>query len=77
MPFDKEYPNRKDWRKPYRGTINYDCGHIRSVPGCFWCGGSLRHKEVKLDLAAEDALKDYSLKHEMYLDALDQLDHSP
>lgn len=46
MSFDKHYANRKDWRKPYRGSRAVDKS-CRSHGGCPWCEGNRKHKHKK------------------------------
>lgn len=46
MSFDKEYPNRKDWRKQYRRRGKYDRG-CRPHGGCKYCTGSRLHKHER------------------------------
>jgi len=36
MSFDKHYPNRKDWRKPYRGSKRFD-RTCRNHGSCSYC----------------------------------------
>jgi hypothetical protein len=36
MPFDKRYPNRKDWRKPYHGSKRFDAS-CRPGGDCPYC----------------------------------------
>ena len=52
MGFDKEYPNRKDWRKQYHGGKKY-FGSCRSHGGCPWCEGKITHKKLKVIPADE------------------------
>lgn len=39
MSFDKNYPNRKDWRKGYRRSARFD-GTCRPGGGCSYCEGN-------------------------------------
>lgn len=39
MSFDKTYPNRKDWRRPYRGSKRFD-RTCRNHGGCGICEGN-------------------------------------
>lgn len=39
MSFDKNYPNRKDWRRPYRGSKRFD-RTCRCHGGCGYCEGN-------------------------------------
>ena len=46
MGFDKDYPNRKDWRRPYRDVRAIDAT-CRSHGSCPWCDGKRTHKKLK------------------------------
>lgn len=46
MSFDKKYPNRKDWRKPYRGSKAID-STCRSHGSCPWCRNKRVYKHMK------------------------------
>lgn len=52
MSFDKNYPNRKDWIKPYRGSKRFD-RTCRCHGGCGYCEGN-RLYTTKRDLLATD-----------------------
>lgn len=39
MSFDKTYPNRKDWRKSYRGSKRFD-RTCRCHGSCGYCNGN-------------------------------------
>ncbi len=54
MAFDKEYPNRKDWRKPYwrQGVADRTC---RPHGGCPWCYLGRMHKHKRREPAKEHA----------------------
>lgn len=39
MSFDNDYPNRKDWRKPYRGSKRFD-KNCRCHGKCGYCEGN-------------------------------------
>lgn len=47
MSFDKNYPNRKDKRKPYHGSKAFDRS-CRTGGNCPWCEGNRRVQELKL-----------------------------
>lgn len=57
MSFDKDYPNRKDWRKPYRGAPRFD-RECRPGGDCPWCLGRRTYKSRLLDTVAQDELTD-------------------
>jgi hypothetical protein len=46
MGFDKHYPNRKDWRKPYRGSRAVDRS-CRPGGGCPWCERARKHADER------------------------------
>ena len=46
MSFDKEYPNRKDWRQPYRKSQRFDIS-CRCHGGCGYCHGNRIHRHRK------------------------------
>ena len=46
MSFDKYYPNRKDWRKSYRGAGSFDRS-CRTGGSCSYCIGNRTHKKEK------------------------------
>jgi hypothetical protein len=50
MGFHKQYPNRKDWRKPSTRVFR-DC---RPHGGCPWCEASRRHQLNKQLLRVTD-----------------------
>lgn len=59
MSFDnKNYPNRKDKRKPYYKSGKHDRS-CRPNGGCAWCQGNRLHKNDKQDA-----------KYQQYLDEL-------
>ena len=55
MSFDKDYPNRKDKRKPYYKSKRVDRS-CRCHGGCEWCMGNRLHKFRKKELVTEDEL---------------------
>ena len=57
MGFDKNYPNRKDKRKPLRGAAIFDstCRHGGS---CSWCKGNRTHRNTKQIEKTNNDLKD-------------------
>lgn len=58
MSFYKEYPNRKDWRKPYRDVRRWD-GNCRNHGSCSWCTRNRQYHKIKTELAAEEQLRDW------------------
>jgi hypothetical protein len=52
MSFDKEYPNRKDRRKPYKGSKSFDSS-CRPNGGCSWCYGNRTHSTTKRQQSAD------------------------
>ena len=50
MSFDKNYPNRKDRRKPYRGAKAVDC-NCRNHGSCSYCRGNRTVKRKKIESA--------------------------
>lgn len=62
MSFDKNYPNRKDWRKPYRKSKAFDAS-CRPHGTCGWCQGNRQHQYNRqmdlVDSLMEEWEKDY------------------
>ncbi|MGH9388944.1 MAG: hypothetical protein ACRD1Z_04960 [Vicinamibacteria bacterium] len=52
MSFDKDYPNRKDRRKPYRGSKRFDSS-CRHGGRCGWCRGNRTFNTVRRKTEAE------------------------
>ena len=46
MSFDKNYPNRKDWREPYRDVRQFD-GSCRNHGSCPRCQGNRQHADKR------------------------------
>ena len=59
MAFDKKYPNRKDWRKPYYDSRRHDWS-CRNHGSCDYCRGNRLHKSMVRLLSAEQQLKEDS-----------------
>lgn len=54
MSFDKEYPKRKDHRKPYKGAKRFDRS-CRNHGSCPWCQGNRQHNNKKrIEMASFD-----------------------
>lgn len=49
MSFDKNYPNRKDWRKPYRKSKRFD-KQCRNHGKCSYCLSNRLHKHKKREI---------------------------
>jgi hypothetical protein len=52
MSFDTDYPNRKDHRRPYRGTKAVD-RTCRPHGGCPWCREGRLHRDRRRGPAGE------------------------
>ncbi len=67
MSFDKHYPNRKDWRKPYRGPKSLSRG-CRSDGSCPYCRSGREHADrraeakLRFDEAQERILRSPSIR---------------
>lgn len=53
MSFDKNYQNRKDWRKPYYNAKSFDTS-CRNHGSCPYCQASIKHKNKKREPISED-----------------------
>lgn len=59
MSFDKNYPNRKDWRKPYlKGSKRFDVT-CRNHGSCGWCHDNRLYNKIKTEMFSSIDLKDY------------------
>lgn len=47
MAFEKDYPNRKDWRKPYYPKNKRCDKSCRSHGGCPWCESNRMYKFLR------------------------------
>lgn len=54
MSFDKDYPNRKDKRKPYRGSGRHTRS-CRTGGSCGWCESNRTIATQKIKLKIKDA----------------------
>jgi len=59
MGFDKEYPNRKDWRKPYRGSKAFDHS-CRNKGGCGYCQNNRLYFDKRNRSAADEELSKWN-----------------
>lgn len=57
MGFDKEYPNRKDKRKPYKDSRAVSA-HCRNNGSCSWCKGNRNYSNKKKDDSNKNQLED-------------------
>jgi hypothetical protein len=55
VSFYNHYPNRKDYRKPYRGSKRVD-PTCRNGGSCSWCRGNRTYRNVKREMAALEEL---------------------
>ena len=53
MSFDNHYPQRKDWRKPYRKSKAFDRS-CRPHGSCDWCKNNRLHKNARRGLRPKD-----------------------
>jgi hypothetical protein len=58
MSFDPEYENRKDHRKPYYDSRDFDRS-CRSNGGCPWCKENRLHANKLRAQEAEDEIEEY------------------
>ena len=81
MSFDKEYPNRKDQRKQYRDSRQFD-RTCRSHGSCSYCVEGRQHKQQRdADTQIKEYLMRYQAKHILKLqakalDCFEQLQHA-
>lgn len=55
MSFDKKYPKRKDWRKPYRKSKRFD-RTCRNHGSCPWCENNRTYSKRKHEDTGKDHL---------------------
>lgn len=60
MSFYKNYPNRKDWRKPYYGPKSIDTRCANKE--CYWCYKNKYHKHKKRIINIKQQLQNYENK---------------
>ena len=53
MSFDKDYPNRKDRRRPYRGSKDFDRS-CRNHGSCDWCASNRQHQASRAESMVSD-----------------------
>ena len=59
MSFDKDYPNRKDWRKQYkRGSQRFDTS-CRCNGRCDYCRGNRLYSVNKWKQRVDDLMDEY------------------
>lgn len=60
MSFDKDYPNRKDKRKPYLNSYGKNTKPRGCRPGghCPYCQSNRRHQQKKADISFKQDMKD-------------------
>ncbi len=64
MSFDNKYPNRKDWRQPYRRSKAFD-RHCRNHGSCSYCEDNRLHGNRRREPLEEvPAHTDRVLTHE-------------
>ena len=63
MGFDNVYPNRKDWRKPYRRSKRFDCT-CRNHGSCEWCRNNRLYFDRKYRLMADKELNKFKKEKE-------------
>jgi len=56
MSFDKDYPNRKDWRTPYHKSKRFDRS-CRPGGNCGWCESNRTIVSKKLEEKVKDEIK--------------------
>jgi len=57
MSFDRNHPNRKDHRKPFRGSKRWDRS-CRNHGGCPYCGNGRQHANKRREPIPEPETKD-------------------
>ncbi len=60
MSFDKEYPKRKDWRKPYKRRAQKIDLTCRPNGGCPYCEGNRLYSRKIQEEKANYSLKELS-----------------
>jgi hypothetical protein len=55
VSFDKEYPNRKDMREPYRKSKAIDSS-CRNHGGCPYCENNRKHATERRALSADEQI---------------------
>ena len=59
MTFYTNYPNRKDWRRPYRDSRAVDAS-CRSHGSCDWCVGNRTRTRRRGEQSAREAIEEFS-----------------
>lgn len=73
MSFYKDYKNRKDRRKPYKGPASFDMS-CRPNGGCPWCKGNRLYKTIQKLKSTEEQLKELRLDYDELKFRLNTLD---
>ena len=63
MSFDNDYPNRKDWRKPYSGSKVFDA-YCRNHGRCPYCANNRCYNVHKHRFFADKEIKDWKNNEE-------------
>ncbi len=58
MALDKAIEHKKEHRKPWRGSKNFDPS-CRNHGGCPWCEENRKHKFIVRERKAQAQLKEY------------------
>lgn len=58
MAFHNQYPNRKDHRRPYRGSKRFD-NTCRNHGSCGYCQGNRTNFDRRARARADEALRDF------------------
>lgn len=69
MSFDNFYKNRKDWRKPYKGSQSFD-PHCRNHNRCSWCEQNRLHADRLQRLRADEQLDELNVER-LYYDSIE------
>lgn len=59
MAFDKDYPNRKDRRRPYYRKASRWDPSCRPNGGCPWCAANRTWNDRRRRLLADQAIQDF------------------
>jgi hypothetical protein len=76
MSFDKQYPNRKDKRKPYRGSKRFD-RTCRNHGACPYCETNRLHNTEKRKSIADASMEEFVNKDMPSSDTIPERDFWP